>query len=137
MVGTIHKLNTDLVCLLETRVKENKIKEIVNKQFQGWRLFHNYSKAYNGRIWLLWKGSVDVNLLDVTDQSITCKIHMDSHNFFFSAIYGSNDGIERRKLWDHLIFLHSSIYAEPWILTGDLTSLHKQMKVILWFQWLV
>ena len=34
----------------------------------------------------------------------------------FSAINGSNDGMEKRRLWDHLMSFHSSIYEELWIL---------------------
>ena len=51
---------------------------IINKLFQGWHLFHNYSKAYNERIWMLWKGDMEVKLVDDTDQSITCKVYMQS-----------------------------------------------------------
>ena len=92
---------------------------IINKLFQGWHLFHNYSKAYNGRIWMLWKGDMEVKLVDDTNQCITCKVCMESQNFFLSAIYGRYDGIERRSLWDHLITLHSFIYEDPWILAGE------------------
>ena len=39
--------------------------------------------------------------------------------FYFSAIYGHNEGIKRRSLWSHLKDIHSFIKEEPWILAGD------------------
>ena len=85
MVSKIRKLNVNFVCLLETRIKEHKLQGIINKQFPGWSLFHNYLEAFNGGIWMLWKGSIYVTLLAITDQSITCKIQMDSKVFFLQC----------------------------------------------------
>ena len=36
-----------------------------------------------------------------------------------SAIYESNDGIERRRLWSHLQSLNISFGNEPWLIAGD------------------
>ena len=36
VVYRIRRLEVNLVCLLETRVKENKMKEIVDKWFPSW-----------------------------------------------------------------------------------------------------
>ena len=119
VVGRIRKLKVNFVCLLETRVKQCKLQQILNRHFLGWKLFHNYSEALNGRIWVLWNGGMQVDLVASTDQSITCKIEVNSKTFFFSAIYGCNQGIERRRLWDHLAIIHSRLSKKPWFLTGD------------------
>ena len=51
VVGRIRKLKINLVCSIETRVNENRMKAIINRHFQGWQMAHNYSEvAYNGRI---------------------------------------------------------------------------------------
>ena len=88
VVGRICKLNVDLVCLLETRIKEHKMQVNNNRLFLGWHLFHNYSTAYNGRIWMLWKGNMKVKLVDDTNQSITCK-----------GLYGLSELLLKCNLW--------------------------------------
>ena len=119
VVNRINKLQVCIVCLLETRVKENKKQEIVDKWFAGWRLLQNYSHALNGQIWLLWRDYCQVSLVDTTDQSITINTQYDSHFFFFSAIYGCNEGNDRRRLWSHLIMVQRKIRDAPWMLAGD------------------
>ena len=119
VVGRIRRLNANLVCLLETRIKQNKMQNIFNRQFSGWKLLHNYTEAYNGRIWFLWKDTLQVNLIASTSQSITCSIMKDAQQFYFSAVYGSNDGVERRRLWSHLYSLNTIMSAEPWLIAGD------------------
>ena len=80
-------MEVNLVCLLETRVKENKMKEIVDKWFPNWSCLQNYSYAVNGRIWLLWKDAFQVSLSAATDQSIIVNIKFDSQSFFFTNIW--------------------------------------------------
>ena len=67
VVGRIRRLNVNFACLLETRVKQNKMQKIFNRQFPGWKLFHNYAEAINGRIWMIWNGNMQVDLVAVTD----------------------------------------------------------------------
>ena len=91
IVDRIKSLNAQIVCLLETRVKENKSQSIIDRHFQGWSWTHNYSTAYNGRIWLLWKEQMKVEMVDSTDQCITCRISFDSLQFHLSVVYGFNE----------------------------------------------
>ena len=62
----------NLVCLLETKVKQHKMEEVIKRRFPCWNIFHNYFEAYNGRIWILWTNVLKVNLLAISDQSISC-----------------------------------------------------------------
>ena len=91
-------MNINFACLLKTRVKQYKLQKIINQQFLGWKLFHNYSKAPNGRIWVLWNVDLEIDLVALRDQSITCRIQYDLKIFYFSAIYGCNERLKRRKL---------------------------------------
>ena len=52
IMARIRSIKVQVVCLLETRVKENNSKSIIDHYFQGWKWLHNYSEAYNGRIWV-------------------------------------------------------------------------------------
>ena len=75
VVSKIRELKIYLVCLLETRVKEQNMGVIHRKHFQGWQVLHNYLNiARNGRIWLLWKGSLQVDLADIMEQYITYRV---------------------------------------------------------------
>ena len=51
VVDRIKKLKINFVCLLETWVKQNNMHNIVKRMFPCWNIIHNYSEAYNGRIW--------------------------------------------------------------------------------------
>ena len=60
-----------------------------------------------------------MDLVADTKQSITCCIVEDSKKFFFSAIYGFNEGRDRMRLWTHLLAMYSSIQGEPWMMVND------------------
>ena len=119
MVDRIRKLKVKLVCLLKTRVKENNCQSIINKHFKGWSWLHNYSSAYNGRIWVIWSDHMKVDLVDSTAQCITCKVLIDAKQFYLSVVYGFNEGVERRALWNHLYFLNGALSQCPWMIAGD------------------
>ena len=109
VVARITKLSVNFVCLLETHVKQNKMQNIIKKSFPCWNSFNNYSNAYNDRIWVLWKDDVKANLLATSDQSITCCVEVGMQKFYCSVIYGYNESRDRRKLWSHLLSIHSTL----------------------------
>lgn len=108
-----------VVCLIETRVKHNQRRAILEKWFNGWKSFHNYVEADNGRIWVLWKDYLQLSLVCTTDQSITASFSADNYLLFLTAIYGRNTGSERKRLWKHLQGLHKLVADHSWILVGD------------------
>ncbi|XVF44670.1 hypothetical protein PTKIN_Ptkin02bG0142800 [Pterospermum kingtungense] len=119
VVHIIKSLIVDVVCLLETRVKHFNSQAIVNKFFSGWQWFHNYDKAYNGRIWLLCSNGLKMEHVASTGQSITCKVFLERQRFHFTAIYGSNNGTEKKVLWNHLQDIFGRVGDDPWSLAGD------------------
>ena len=109
VVGRIRENKIHLVCLLETRIKEIKMQAVISRHFQGWQMFHNYSEgARNGRIWILWNGA-QVDLVATMDQCINCRVTAGTKKFMFSAVYGSNERVDRRRLWSHLSSLKGSL----------------------------
>lgn len=90
VVKRIKNLNVSFVCLLETRVKKDKMLAIVQKHFEGWNMLHNYDHAYNGRIWLLWMNVFQIDLISANDQCIIVSIAAGFGKFFYSCIYGWN-----------------------------------------------
>ena len=114
-----------VVCILETRVRIHNRIRIFNSILPGWEMHHNYEHAALGRIWVCWNPRV-VNLVDIlcTDQAILCYITVlkDNNSFFCSAIYASNNQVERRVLWSHLQLCASRVGAMPWFLMGDFNT---------------
>lgn len=43
----------EIASLLETKIKEDKAKKVLNKVFSRYKSITNYNSHYNGRIWLL------------------------------------------------------------------------------------
>ena len=120
VVSRIRELKVNLACLIETRVKEQNMENIIRRHFVGWKVLSNYSnEASNGRIWFLWNSLFHVELVDYMDQCITCIVSQGTTKFLFSAIYGRNEGIDRRRLWSHLSSLKASNLQLPWMLAGD------------------
>ncbi|KAL4291160.1 hypothetical protein GQ457_14G012080 [Hibiscus cannabinus] len=112
-------LQVDVVCLIETRIKEDKVDNIWKRLFVGWQGVHNYSIAVNGRIWVLWKGSFQFSIGHITDQCITGFVKNGTEEFFLSTVYAWNTGSERKRLWQHFEFLHTIIGDHPWLAFGD------------------
>ncbi|KAK9689166.1 hypothetical protein RND81_09G040100 [Saponaria officinalis] len=106
--------------LLETRVKIANSNKIMNK-FLRYRCVGNYSAHYNGRIWVLWQESlVALDVLQVHDQLVHCKVLLRQSNLsiFVKFVYGHNDGLDMRRLWQKLLSISSTIDL-GWLVIGD------------------
>ncbi|XP_074300965.1 uncharacterized protein LOC141632305 [Silene latifolia] len=110
----------DIIGILETRVKENKSQRILRNKFRGYSSFCNYSKHYNGRIWLVWNPSTTrVTVLQVHAQVLHCHVHhlATGRAFHLSVVYGSNCPVKRVSLWDSLTAMAPQV--GPWVVMGD------------------
>ena len=69
------------------------------------------------------KGFEIVDIL-CNDQAILCYISIlkDNSSFFYSAIYASNNQVNRRALWSHMQVCASRVGSEPWFLMGDFNT---------------
>ncbi|XP_074288431.1 uncharacterized protein LOC141613588 [Silene latifolia] len=105
--------------LLETRVKYNN-SAAISKRFASFSVLNNYSHHYNGRIWVFLNPSlVTIISSKVHDQLIHLELlhHISNKVVHVTFVYGSNDGDDRKALWDELRQLHNT--ATNWILMGD------------------
>ncbi|XP_074291836.1 uncharacterized protein LOC141618644 [Silene latifolia] len=110
----------DILGILETRVKENKSQRIPRNKFRDYSSFCNYSKHYNGRIWLVWNSSTTrVTMLQVHAQVLHFHVHhlATGRAFYLSVVYGSNCPVKRASLWDSLTAMAPQ--AGPWVVMGD------------------
>ncbi|KAI5652780.1 hypothetical protein M9H77_29967 [Catharanthus roseus] len=87
--------------LLETKLEEGKLFDIMKWKFREWKVMYNFNMHAAGRMVIIWNprlASVDVT--EVTSQaiytSITCKIFLK--NFWVSFVYGLHLVVERRPI---------------------------------------
>ena len=113
-------------CILETSVKERKAEKILSSTFRDWSSIANYEDSQGGRIWFLWRESVNIIPVYKTEQIITTWVEMkDVEGFYCSCIYASNQVEGRRKLWEDLIHHHnsSSFKNKAWMIMGDFNEI--------------
>ncbi|KAL0449031.1 UNVERIFIED_CONTAM: hypothetical protein Slati_1459500 [Sesamum latifolium] len=93
--------------------------------------FVDYTGPGN-RIRLTWKhDEVDVTVISIYSQMIHCSVlirHLHI-SVLVSVIYGENDGVERRQLWESLVQLADSIDDEPWLVMGDFNTVVDMSEV--------
>lgn len=68
VLDRVNKLSVDILCFLNTRIKEVKSVEIIHKFFGSWSVTCNSREASNGRIWMLARQSISLNVLKVIDK---------------------------------------------------------------------
>lgn len=79
---------------------------IIQNILPGRKSVDNYQYAHLGRIWILYDDSINLTVVRADMQAVHCHVHLIGPNkeFYFSAIYDSNNGNERRDLWEDLAF---------------------------------
>ncbi|CAL9217005.1 unnamed protein product [Arabidopsis halleri] len=110
-------------CLLETRIQEENYRSIFESTFPGWQCLNNYMYGRLGRIWVCWSAEVDLHLIHMSAQQITCWIRFQASGeiFICSFVYASNFAIDRRALWKELTDIQVGCVQtiNPWIVVGD------------------
>lgn len=121
-----------ITILLETRVKENKAKDIRQHLHVGGMFAENYANHYNGRIWINWDNSlIDLRVIHSTSQLLHCGLYDLAGNFLYwiIAIYGANSIDQRRSLWKDIEDIHSNQQGH-WVLLGDFNNVTKVRDMI-------
>ena len=123
----IRKHNPIFGCLVETHVQKDKSVAISNNILPGWSLEGNYEFSELGKIWVLWKSTVQVRIVSKSLQMISCCVKLPHHSveLGISFVYGSNCKKERRLLWEELEAAACSpqFSGLPWIIMGDFNEI--------------
>ncbi|XP_019248332.1 PREDICTED: uncharacterized protein LOC109227587 [Nicotiana attenuata] len=119
LVLFLKKYKVEVMGLVETRVKENKAKRIAQKIAKDWKVQYNYNCAYNGRIWLLWKPHIHIQILMVDAQFVHCEVEeqISQKKWLFTVVYAYNELNTRWQLWKKLIGIGSNIISD-WLISG-------------------
>ncbi|XP_042942930.1 uncharacterized protein LOC122277118 [Carya illinoinensis] len=70
-----------------------------------------------GKIWVCWRDDLNMDLVSVTNQSITCLFSRDGSMVLSTFIYAKCLMVDRRQLWDHLCSF--SCPNISWMVCGD------------------
>jgi len=121
-----------ILCLLETRVKQDNFPKVAGSMLPGWEIINNYSKHCLGKIWICWDpGGVKLEVFDIHSQVITCRvISKDSGaNWVIFAVYGATNGPDRRCLWTKLQLLKATMGRTPWMITGEFVGCLQHLEI--------
>ncbi|XP_020272040.1 uncharacterized protein LOC109847208 [Asparagus officinalis] len=121
----IHQYHISFVALLETKIKEGKLPEIVKRIAANWRWFSNANSTCTARILMLWDPNIlDLQISGFSAQHITCKVCSTDGRVdcYISSIYGFNHMEMRKELWLDLYQIHQVIGNSHWLLSGDFNA---------------
>ncbi|XP_038993959.1 uncharacterized protein LOC120117831 [Hibiscus syriacus] len=98
--------------MFSARIKRVNSDRFSNALAGDWNFAENYDFVEGGRLWIFLEEAFVVTVLRCCDQVITIIGVVDGHRTTITAIYGSNNGVVRRDLWDHLSG-YFNIIAKP------------------------
>ncbi|XP_074293062.1 uncharacterized protein LOC141619967 [Silene latifolia] len=110
--------------LVETKIKDNDYPKVLSNLGQQWRGVHNSHHHPGGRVWLIWiDTSFHVTLITSSDQQITAKVIdvASGDEFLYTVVYGHNDDLERKILWQELKDIKDR-FDGPWSIAGDFNN---------------
>lgn len=123
----LHKLQAEIIVLIETKVKENKVPKIREKLQVKGTYFDNYKDHANGRIWLVWDNTkVELQYVKSSSQLLHCSVHDLAGNFKFwlTTVYAHKQIDKRKMLWKELGDINR-IQQGPWCVIGDFNNVAK------------
>lgn len=112
--------------ILESHIKEPSLIPILSSLCPNWFFTSNHRSDPDGKIILIWRNSLNVQILHQSRQSITCRIIIPHKPpIYYTAVYASNQSDERNDLWAELIHLHSTLSLDDscWFFGGDLNQI--------------
>ncbi|RVW43928.1 hypothetical protein CK203_072334 [Vitis vinifera] len=129
--GVVRNQKADLVCLLETKVKDVST-QLVNSvgvgRFLNWDSVDARGTA--GGLLLIWDNRVLESLeVESGGYSISARFRncSDGFSWIFSGVYGPVIGSEKEDFWEELGAIRG-LWEDPWCIGGDLMLLDIQMK---------
>ncbi|KAL0302151.1 UNVERIFIED_CONTAM: hypothetical protein Scaly_3040800 [Sesamum calycinum] len=127
----VGEFNIKFLGLLETRVRASNAQSIQNYTLPSWKWFVDYNEP-GSRIWLTWcEEEIGVEILVVDKQFIHCRVTNKGEHTkcLITVLYGANELIARREMWQGLIQISRSISDEPWMVMGDFNAVLDDSEV--------
>lgn len=114
-----------LLALMETKLEDGKLFEIMQLHFAKWKVAHNFDEHEAGRMLILWNPELlEMEMVGIHDQvmhlKVTCKI--SARTFYVSFVYGLHSIVARRPLWECLSAFGRD-GRKPWLVLGDFNNI--------------
>ena len=124
--GVVRNKKPDLVCLMETKVKEMSV-QMVNcvgvGRFLNWASVDARGAAKG--LLLFWDNRV-LEKLEVESGGYSISIRFrnrdDGFTWIFSRVYGSMIGSEKEDFWEELEAI-CGLWEDPWCIGGDFNAI--------------
>ena len=123
--GVVRNQKPDLVCLLETKVKEmslQMVKSVGVGRFLNWASVD--ARGAEGGLLLFWDNRVLENLeVESGGYSISIRFRncADGFSWIFSGVYRPVIGSEKEDFWEELGAIRG-LWDDPWCVGGDFNS---------------
>ncbi|KAL2224155.1 UNVERIFIED_CONTAM: hypothetical protein Sindi_2948300, partial [Sesamum indicum] len=117
--------------LLETRVRINNLSHIQAFLLPQWKWFVDYGSPGN-RIWIAWdENFIDVDVVECGTQFIHCHVNIRAlhESIAITVIYGANELVERRALWDSMETIAMQSADIPWLVGGDFNTVRDLSEI--------
>uniref|UniRef100_A0A0D3E0K9 Uncharacterized protein n=1 Tax=Brassica oleracea var. oleracea TaxID=109376 RepID=A0A0D3E0K9_BRAOL len=98
----------------------------MSKICNTWNYVSNHSSDEDGRIVLIWKDPLRLQVVKQSRQSMTCTLTLPNKEpVYFTSVYAANTSEERVDLWVELMQLHASLNldSKQWIIGGDFNQI--------------
>ncbi|KAL4320027.1 hypothetical protein GQ457_18G015790 [Hibiscus cannabinus] len=118
----------DVVAIFEPRISGGAADRFIRRS--GFTFsFRVEARGFSGGIWILWKDSVHIDILAVSNQFVHghCVPLNGEPRFRITFIYASPEVGRRRSLWPQLQALEPE-HGIPWILGGDLNVIGNSVE---------
>ncbi|XP_031120966.1 uncharacterized protein LOC116024205 [Ipomoea triloba] len=114
----VKKVKVDMVGLMEQKISGCAVdKACKSFGFDNWLRVE--AVGFSGGIWLLWRNTVNVDILATNPQFVLTRISRGNVRLgLVSFVYGSPSHYLRNKLWNNLSIDHLPL-NEEWLSVGD------------------
>ncbi|KAL4367294.1 hypothetical protein GQ457_05G012860 [Hibiscus cannabinus] len=111
----VRRQKPDIVVIMEPRISGREADRFIHRS--GFEFSYRVeANGFSGGIWVLWRGTINVQVLAVSKQYIhaLCSAGDGGDSFFGTFIYASPNTMRRRTLWEQLlaldpVFPHSEV----------------------------
>ncbi|KAI9117474.1 hypothetical protein K1719_011640 [Acacia pycnantha] len=122
-----HWYKLDVVVILEPRISGNLASSVI----KNWGFQYSVKKeaeGFPGGIWILWsREDLAVDVIEIEDRFIHCRLGVNNKSMLFSAIYASPNEQRRHRVWDRMFNISLEI-TEPWLLAGDFNEIKTPLE---------
>lgn len=122
-----HQYKISLICLQEPKVKVRKMSHYM----RNLNMQVCYSNV-NNKIWMIQNVDFDVNIINDSDQLITCRMThtVTNSNFHFSVVYAKCRTNLRKELWKDFVDLSNNIIGPYSIMGTSMSTLIRMKKQV-------